>query len=141
MVADSPCFDWSSSVMSSSFRPRTPPAALISSIASAVPLCDDWPNAASLPVSEAYSPILMVSWARAAADRAAAARAAVRGRERRAIGFCVPPANGSRGTYSTEVGYNLIKGARPASIPGLTTFDRPLLREWLTILALGLVLM
>ncbi len=62
-VADSPAFDWSSSVSSSSWRPRTPPPALISSIASKVPLCAFWPNTASLPVSEANSPILMVSWA------------------------------------------------------------------------------
>ena len=47
-VADSPGFDWLSSVKSSNFRPRTPPAALISSIASTIPLCDDWPKAGLL---------------------------------------------------------------------------------------------
>src|SRR5258708_1781970 len=41
------------------FLPSTPPAAFSSSIASKVPLCDDCPNAASLPVSDANSPTLI----------------------------------------------------------------------------------
>src|SRR5262249_17456896 len=45
----------------SSFLPSTPPAAFSSSMASNVPLWEDWPNAASFPVREANSPILMVS--------------------------------------------------------------------------------
>src|SRR5690242_3437026 len=61
MVADSPALVWLSSVISSTFFPSTPPDALISSIASAVPLCEDCPKAASLPVSEANSPTLIVS--------------------------------------------------------------------------------
>src|SRR6266540_2918972 len=47
--------------MCSIFRPSTPPALLISSIANAVPLCEDCPNAASLPVKEANSPTLIVA--------------------------------------------------------------------------------
>ena len=62
-LADSPCLDCVSSVMRSNFRPSTPPAALSSSMASSVPLCDDWPNVASLPVSEANSPTLMTALA------------------------------------------------------------------------------
>src|SRR5580658_7394133 len=53
-----PACDWSSSVMSWTCLPSTPPAALRSSTARAVPLWDDCPNDASLPVSEAYSPTL-----------------------------------------------------------------------------------
>src|SRR5579859_6443677 len=58
-----PAWDWSSSVMSWTCLPRTPPAALRSSTARAVPAWDDCPNEASLPVSEAYSPTLMTSLA------------------------------------------------------------------------------
>src|SRR5579862_7874693 len=47
--------------MRSIFFPSTPPPAFISSMASWVPLCEAWPKAASLPVSEANSPTLMVS--------------------------------------------------------------------------------
>src|SRR6266498_3004415 len=46
--------------MSSTFFPSKPPAALISSIAIKVPLCDDLPKDASLPESDANSPILIV---------------------------------------------------------------------------------
>src|SRR5271170_701093 len=60
-VAGWPACDWSSSVSNRNFPPRTPPAALRSSIAICVPLCDDWPNVASLPVSDANSPTLMTS--------------------------------------------------------------------------------
>ena len=60
-VEASPCLDWSSSVSNTSFLPNAPPAAFASSIASKVPLWDMVPNVASLPVSEAYSPTLMVS--------------------------------------------------------------------------------
>src|SRR6476469_4755809 len=41
------------------FLPPMPPAALISSTASAIPLCVDWPNVASEPVSDPYSPTTM----------------------------------------------------------------------------------
>src|SRR5258706_348292 len=58
-VEASPCLDWSSSVISLIFLPRTPPALLTSSMARAVPLCDISPKVASLPVSEANSPILI----------------------------------------------------------------------------------
>ena len=67
-VADSPGFDWSSSVMSSRVRPRTPPAALDSSMARRVPLLTFWPKTASLPVIEANSPSLMVSGFRSQPD-------------------------------------------------------------------------
>ncbi len=67
-VADWPACDWLSSVSSSIFLPSTPPAALMSSMASCVPLCDDWPNVASLPVSDANSPTLMVSLPAPGAD-------------------------------------------------------------------------
>src|SRR5580693_2468222 len=60
-VADWPACDWSSSVSSWIFLPSTPSPALSLSTASCVPLCDDWPNVASLPVSEANSPTLMMS--------------------------------------------------------------------------------
>src|ERR1700677_2996242 len=54
-----PACDWSSSVINWNCLPNTPPAALRSSTARAVPMWDDCPNAASLPVSEANSPTLM----------------------------------------------------------------------------------
>src|ERR1017187_1378923 len=60
--------------MSSSLRPSTPPAALISSMASTTPWWEVWPQPASLPVSEAYSPTLMGSCACATAANAARAR-------------------------------------------------------------------
>src|SRR5580692_6207781 len=63
-VADWPGTVWLSSVKSSSLLPRTPPEALISSIAITIPLFEDWPKLASFPVREAYSPILMDSWLR-----------------------------------------------------------------------------
>src|SRR4051812_8347422 len=47
--------------MSSSGRPSTPPAALISSMARTTPWCEVWPKPASLPVREANSPILIGS--------------------------------------------------------------------------------
>src|SRR5215204_6411405 len=55
-VADSPGVERVSSVINSSFLPNTPPALLRSSIANNVPLCEELPNAASLPVREANSP-------------------------------------------------------------------------------------
>src|SRR5271170_5821174 len=60
-VAGWPACEWSSSVSNRNFPPRTQPAALRSSIAICVPMCDDWPNVASLPVSDANSPILISS--------------------------------------------------------------------------------
>src|SRR5688572_14591182 len=60
-VEDSPSFDCVSSVRSRSFLPSTPPALFNSSMAISVPRCDDRPKAASFPVSEAYSPMGMVS--------------------------------------------------------------------------------
>ena len=47
--------------------PSTPPAALISSTASMMPLCVDWPKVASEPVIEPYSPMRIVSLAGAGA--------------------------------------------------------------------------
>src|SRR5258707_1144898 len=47
--------------MRSIFLPSAPPAALMSSTASSVPLWEELPKAASLPVSEANSPTLMAS--------------------------------------------------------------------------------
>src|SRR5450432_35123 len=67
-VAGSPALERSSSVSNSIFLPSTPPAALICSTASNVPSCDEMPNVASLPVSEAYSPTLMVSLLAAVSD-------------------------------------------------------------------------
>jgi hypothetical protein len=52
-VADSPALDWMSSTRYSTGRPRRPPAALISSTASRMPLRLTMPKEASLPVSEA----------------------------------------------------------------------------------------
>ena len=86
MVAGWPAFDWSSSVISLSFFPSTPPAALISSIARAVPLCDDWPKLALPPVSEAYSPITISSWAKITEPAAINARQTV-GKMQRSMGF------------------------------------------------------
>src|SRR5207302_1732842 len=58
-----------------SFFPSNPPAALISSIASAVPLCDDWPKLALPPVSEANSPTGISPWAKSAPLSAKSAQA------------------------------------------------------------------
>src|SRR5687768_13733422 len=60
-VEDSPSLDCVSSVMSLSCLPRMPPALLSSSTASSVPRWEERPKAASLPVREAYSPMLMNS--------------------------------------------------------------------------------
>src|SRR4051812_41000401 len=84
MVADSPAFDWLSSVISSTFRPRTPPAAFASSNARIAPLREDTPNAASLPENAPYCPILIGSapdWAKAVRTRAAQAGSNWRGRK------------------------------------------------------------
>src|SRR5688572_24273404 len=72
-VADSPALVWLSSYASSSGRPSTPPAALISSIAITIPWWEVWPKPASLPVSEAYSPTLIGSAATAVLARRARA--------------------------------------------------------------------
>src|ERR1035437_4743581 len=73
-VALSPGLLWLSSKMSSSLRSSTPPAALMSSMASTTPWWEVWPQSASLPVSEVYSPTLMGSCACATAANAARAR-------------------------------------------------------------------
>src|SRR3954454_18032666 len=52
-----------------------PPAALISSTASVMPLCVDWPNVASDPVSEPYSPTTMSAASLFGAQDAAASAA------------------------------------------------------------------
>ena len=80
IVAGWPACDWSSSVISFSFFPSTPPAALISSNASCVPLCEDWPKLALPPVSEANSPILISSCASTAEARRVSAREKMSGR-------------------------------------------------------------
>src|ERR1700690_777477 len=117
IVADSPCFDWLSSVTSSICLPRTPPAAFASSIARRVPLWEDWPKAASFPVRDAYSPILIVSWERAGADRATrAATAAKRGREGRGMDDCVAADKGRAGGFSTQLPY-IIDNDAPACFP------------------------
>src|SRR6187431_650756 len=83
MVTDSPCLDWLSSVISSTLRPSTPPAALASSKARITPLRAETPNAASLPVKAPYSPILMgPSSALAATAPSRVARIAVRQKRR-----------------------------------------------------------
>src|ERR1017187_9651191 len=60
--------------MTSSLRPSTPPAALISSMASTTPWWEVCPQPASLPVSEAYSPTLIGSCACMTTANAARAR-------------------------------------------------------------------
>src|SRR5262249_43710161 len=60
-VADSPGVDRVSSVTRLNFLPSTPPAALRSLTARAVPLWEELPNAASLPVKDANSPTGIVS--------------------------------------------------------------------------------
>ena len=86
-VADSPGFDWVSSVTRRSGRPRTPPAALRSSKAIMVRWLEDWPRLASLPVREANWPILMGSCAaRVKAKQSAATAEAKRKREGEGIG-------------------------------------------------------
>src|SRR5688572_6043608 len=76
--------------MTSIFLPRTPPAALISSSASRMPLCWDWPNVASLPVRQANSPTLMVSAARRPVAKVKARRG------RRALSFMGKKLGGDR---------------------------------------------
>ena len=61
MVTDSPAVERLSSCSNCNCLPSTPPALLISSMARAVPSCDDTPKVASVPVSEQNSPTLMVS--------------------------------------------------------------------------------
>src|SRR5579883_3012611 len=58
-VLASPALERSSSERSWMGLPSTPPPALISSTASSVPSCEETPNDASLPVSEANSPTRM----------------------------------------------------------------------------------
>ena len=83
-VAASSGLDWSSSLTTLIFLPRTPPAAFTSSKAREIPLWVDWPKVAVVPVKEPYSPttisFLSTGAAHARAKRASAAGAASRRR-------------------------------------------------------------
>src|SRR5205823_5823110 len=64
-----------------------PPAALISSTASVMPLCVDWPKVASDPVSEPYSPTTISAASLFGAQDAAASATMTTSRRFSMVGF------------------------------------------------------
>src|SRR5581483_7664607 len=96
-----PGLDWLSMCVTTIFRPRMPPAALISCTARSTPFCQFVPDGAPGPDSSTVSISLTVGWAAAGA---AAARRATRARTaRRLMGASRVPRVADRRAQSSTV--------------------------------------